>query len=1148
MGNRGNEPTCGRCAGTAECLVVSVCVMFSLTASLVARGQSSVDGAIGGRVTDQRGDLVAAATVSVVSEATGFEQFLKTGPDGSFLLTHAAPGAYRVKISAIGFAGVIEEVTVGLGAIAAADAQLKLATVETLISIDSAPIPVVASSLPGSPANEESAETATAPGLLTTASQLDLLPMDGRRWQSFALLLPETGGGSTSGGEAAVSFRGLATTQNSSQIDGASNDQSFGGAAQGSGGGAGREAEEEGDSGTATGVGGDGSRSMYGRHAGAAYTFSQGAVQEFRVNSGSYLALDGHAVGGVVTTVSKSGTIALHGSMFYLARDSAWGATNPFSVASTYAEGVVTNTLMKPRDLRQQFGGSVGGPVVWLRRATRNGATAQPRVFYFAAVDVQRRANDAVSSPGYPNFFALTATQRALLGNRGVSTKKTDAALTYLDSLTGTVPRREDQQIAFGKVDWQISASNKLSVQENHIRWNSPGGVRSEPVVDRGLASLGNAYGKVDAGVARLVSLWTSHLSNEVRVAYGRDFEYETAQPPLLQEPAIGPGGLAPEISIGTNGFTFGTPASLGRKAYPDERRLQVAELVEWSHRRHLIQAGFDFSQIHDRIDALSNQEGTFRYDSGVTAGKAGGLVDWITDYTFSANAYPNGACPSIVASIHRFCFRTFTQSFGEQSVSFPTQEWAGFVQDQWKAAPTLQVTFGVRYEYEREPSPQRLNPAIDALFGSHGATSVFPRDKNNAGPRVGIAWQPLGVGRGTIRAEYGVYYGRLPGGTIRAALLDTAMPGTATHVRITPTTVTNCPQVANQGFGYGCTYLAEPGAAVSTTTSAMLFDKRFRLPMVQQGTFAIERGVGFGITAGASYVFNLDRQLPDSVDINIAPSTATREFQLQGGPVSGSGPRGVTNGEVFVLPYYTARVSPLYGLVTDIVSNTNATYNAMVLSAERQSRKGLEFRATWTWSKAIDYGQNGGATPRTNGQLDPFVLGYDRGLSTLNYPHKITASAIWEPSLVTPKRVLRLAANGWQVSPLFVETSGRPYSYEIFGGTRLSGGHTSINGSGGAVYLPTVGRNTLRLPETVHADLRVNRSIRVTERLRLRASAEVFNLPNHVKLHQHHNTGLSGGSDGRGRDAADLPGRGDGCGRGVERAAVRRLHGIEHG
>ena len=65
----------------------------------------------------------------------------------------------------------------------------------------------------------------------------------------------------------------------------------------------------------------------------------------------------------------------------------------------------------------------------------------------------------------------------------------------------------------------------------------------------------------------------------------------------------------------------------------------------------------------------------------------AGGLVDWITDYTFNVHAYPNGGCPSIVSAVHDFCFRSYTQSFGQQAVAFDTQEWAGFVEDELAGA-----------------------------------------------------------------------------------------------------------------------------------------------------------------------------------------------------------------------------------------------------------------------------------------------------------------------------------------------------------------------------------------------------------------------------------------------------------------------------
>ena len=149
-------------------------------------------------------------------------------------------------------------------------------------------------------------------------------------------------------------FAGSRCGQNSSRTDGASGDESFSGARAGAG------VEEDADGGAdevhdrASGVGsGASSVADGGQRAGSSYAFSQAAVREFRVqgqgDAAAYgSALYGHGVGGVVTTVSRSGGTRLHGMAFYTVRDSAWAAANPFSVASTYANGVVTSGLVKP--------------------------------------------------------------------------------------------------------------------------------------------------------------------------------------------------------------------------------------------------------------------------------------------------------------------------------------------------------------------------------------------------------------------------------------------------------------------------------------------------------------------------------------------------------------------------------------------------------------------------------------------------------------------------------------------------------------------------------------------------------------------------------------------------------------------------------
>ena len=884
-------------------------------------------------------------------------------------------------------------------------------------------------------------------------------------------------------GDGLVSARGLEPTENGAVVDGIGATQSYGAVPVGTG--SDPAPDPEGDADSAEATTGPANGMSRGRHAGVAYVFSQTAIREFRIAGNSFSAQTGR-VGDVATTVTRSGGRQFHGSGFFQLRSQAFAAASPLAVATSYANGLVTSGEVKPHDLRESFGGSLGGPVKGFRALT-----------FFYSFDAQRRGFPAVSSPADPNFYNLTATQIALLSNRGVTSAQLGAGLTYLSSLTGLTPRRADQTLNFGRVDWHLRPRLLTALEYNRVRWDSPAGLIDAPVVARGRASLGNAAGSLDMVLLRIVSSIGAHSNNAARIAYVGDRQFETPQNPLPQEPAISPGGLAPEVNIGPYGLLFGTPASLSQIAYPDERRIEFADTLTLTRGRHLIQAGGSVSLLHEMVATLANAAGTFHYDSGFTGGKAGGLVDFVTDYTYSVNAARSGGCPSIYATTHLFCFRSFSQSFGETAVAFSTAEWAGFAEDTWRLRTGLTIHVGARYEYTLLPIPATPNPTLDALFGSRGATGVFPEDRNNLGPRGSVSWEPFGPGRGVFRVGYGVFFGQVPGATIRAALSDTGQASSTTRVRIRPSAVVTCPQALGSGFGYPCAFPSEPAGVVAATTSAMVFDRHFRLPTVQQGSVSLERNVGWNIKVIASFVLNLDRQLPSSVDINIAPSTRTGSFQLQGG----TGAPGVQDGETFRLPMYTARISPSFGAVTDIVSHVNATYSGLRLQVETRPSESVTARAEYAWSRAIDFGQAQSSTPRTNGQLDPFSNGYDKGLSSLNYPHSFRVVANWTPKQERGPALLRQLTSGWELTPIMVARSGRPYSLDLSGGTSLPGGHLSLNGSGGALYLPTVGRNTLRLPATFNVDLRAARSFHAGTRARLLATIEAFNLLNHQNV-----------------------------------------------
>ena len=172
------------------------------------------------------------------------------------------------------------------------------------------------------------------------------------------------------------------------------------------------------------------------------------------------------------------------------------------------------------------------------------------------------------------------ATLSTIATRLGVSTAQAQTLYNNefngLVSMLGPTPRDGEQYIIFPKVDWNINQKNHASFTFNRMRWASPAGIQTQATNTFGTNSFGNDFVKDTWGIAKLNTFFTANLANELRYQYGRDFEYEFAQPPspyensrLVHTPTFtNPLGLPPQISI-TNGFTFGVPTFLQRPVIP---------------------------------------------------------------------------------------------------------------------------------------------------------------------------------------------------------------------------------------------------------------------------------------------------------------------------------------------------------------------------------------------------------------------------------------------------------------------------------------------------------------------------------------------------------------------------------------------------
>jgi hypothetical protein len=973
--------------------------------------QSTVTGGINGTVTDPQGGLVPNASVVVTNIGTNSAVTVTTNSDGGYKASNLQPGTYRVETTVSGFApakadGIIVEV----GQSTTIDIPLTLGTATAEVEV-TAEAPVINT-------------TDNANAININQTSINELPINGRRWSEFALLTPAATPDGTFG---LISFRGISGLLNNNTIDGGDNNQAF-------------FSEERG-------------RTRIN------YVISQAAIREFQVNTSNYSAEYGRSAGGVVNAVTKSGTNDFHGDLFYYNRNAGNGARNPLSfVPVLQPNGTSTLVAVKTRDLRQQWGAAVGGPIL------------KDKLFFFFSYDQQKRDFPGIATFSNQNF--LNTPNRTLLMSRGLTNAQIDSTIGFLASVAGENPRKGDQTLFLPKIDWHINSNNVFSINYNRMRWESPNGVQTQPVLQRGRSNWGDDFVSVDSLNGRLQSSISSNILNEFRFQYSRDFERQFSVEPLPGEPSTALGGTrSPGVFI-TGGFEFGTPNFLDRASFPDERRKQFADTVTWSSGRQTFKFGGDLNFVSDDIQNLFRGAGSYSYNN---------INDFIIDYVNFAQGLPGTTtCATTTRTVGKCYTSQFLQGLGLVGLKLSTTDYNFFVQDDFRVTPRLTVNLGLRYEFLKFPEAQLPNSSTQVIpYDGRTvaqATSTLPDDKNNFGPRIGIAYDLFGDGKTSVRGGYGIYYGRVQSSTIYNALINTGNPGGQAQIALQPT------DAAAPIFP-----AVLPSTAVGTVgTAIQFFAENFEAPKIHQYDVIFEHQLMKNTAVSVSYVGSLGRNLPTFFDLNNEPTGASTTYTLSGGPLSG---------QTFTLPQYRRFVAIGNQARTRIQSTVKSEYNALIFQANRRLTDGLQLQASYTLSKATDTNQNSTTFTEANSPYDILNGSFDVGPSRLDRRHKFVASAVWAPTFYKGSKSSfgNYLLNGWSLSPIFTYYTGGRYSGAVSG--------TSLNATFGGNHLPILGRNSFALPALQNIDARLSKRFKLTETMNLEFLAEAFNIANRTHV-----------------------------------------------
>jgi hypothetical protein len=1083
---------------------LALLILAACLGSIALNAQTTTQGAISGTVSDPTGAVMGGANITIHNMATNAEVKLISDGSGFFIAPLLEPGTYSVAISAPQFAAYrANNVVVVVGQVTSLLPHLALATATAQV--------VVAEQTPiMNTASPDFNDT-----LNNTA--LQAIPINNRRWSSLAMTTP--GVVSNAAGYGLVAVRGISPLLNNVEIDGADDNQAF-------------FSEERG-------------------RTREAYSTTAAAVREFAVNTGVYSAEYGRAAGGVITSVTSSGTNKLHGQAYFWDRESNWNAYNDYTTVTNSA-GVTSH--IKPEDLRKIYGFTAGGPLIknklfWIYTYDQHthvfpvtAVPYNPVLFYTlpTASLLTSGSEICTASNGHLSGTAagandndtctLAARQKityiqaaydwcALILGSGASACSqyanvpgaTVSTITDLgeNSELGVFPRFGYQEINMPKLDWQINPKEHLSVLFNRLRWDSPGGTQTNPVDEDAKDYQGNDFVKLDYGVIKLTSFITSNIGNELLYQYGRELNDDGQVPftPYTLADIEASSGNVPQMTTSYyDGFSDGAPYYSFEKAYPQENKWQADDVLYWNKGNHNFKFGADFVHNYDLENDLYRGNGYFDYSylgnymndllnfkNGVTASTSGKGCN--------SSAYENATKTSTTYQTVTGsdpCYYEYFQGFGTPIFAITTMDYGFFGQDNWKFSPRLTLELGLRWDYEALPPPiSSLTTAEDlngVNFIPYPQLLNTPSDKLNFGPRIGFSYDVFGKGDTVLRGGYGIYFGRITNGNLMEVRTGTGSPLGQIDPYWKPS-YSGAPQYPN----------AVSGNTRSITPTSYFLASNLRNPEVQEYDLMLQQAVGRGTFFQLSYLGALGRELPNYLDVNLNPTTTLDTITIS--DASGLGP--LPNGATYQVPTYTSygntnlfgAAAADYSTITEMISDINSNYNAFVAEIMNRSLRNIQFDASYTWSHALDFSQNALTQGGTNEWYDPYGNArVNYGNSSFNVPNRFVAYALYNFPNLHSSNPMKWIANDWSIDTSFQMQNGLPYTAGVSNYTS-NGVVSDWNGSGGSSVIPMIGVNTLQYPRKIVDDMRVQKAVAFEHGYNLQLMLNVFNLANHQNV-----------------------------------------------